>query len=109
MTFKEWLFAFRTDQLGKDATWRAYDIFGSVHPQYVNKGLKDLGYAYAGELALSTFMNDFKVPTRDEAQAILAAWWLWSRIDAGKLVFGVRKRGPQTGKAGWGSLAQPAP
>lgn len=84
MTFKEFLHAYQTNALDRDAAWRAYDIPAAVKPGHIRSALKALKLAYAGELALPEFMARYGVPTREQAQAVLGAWWLWSVIDAGR-------------------------
>lgn len=98
MTFPEFLAAYRAGTLNQDAAWRAYDIAGNVSTRVTSSinrltyyALKRLGMSYAGELALPEFMARYAISTPEEARTILACWWLWSGIDAGRAM-GVPKR-----------------
>jgi hypothetical protein len=92
MTFAEFLHAVHTGEIQKDAAWRAYDIMGAALESHTRKGkksryvehaLKRMGMTYAGELALSEFCARYDVEP-EAAPTLLAAWWLWSGIDAGR-------------------------
>jgi hypothetical protein len=84
MNFNQFLFAWREGTLWSDAAWRAYDIPAVVKRRHAKYALKALGLAYAGELAISHFMALYEVPSRQDAQAVLGSWWLWSQIDRGR-------------------------
>lgn len=83
MFFKEFLHAYRTEKLDERAAWRAYNVLQAVKAHHALKGLRALGYKYAGELSLPTFMAQYGVTDRMEAQTILGAWWLLRELEAG--------------------------
>lgn len=84
MTFKEFLYKYREGTLDTDAAWRAYDIESSINAGHVGKALKALGFGYAGDLALSTFMAQYGIADRREAWRALAYWWLLTQINLGR-------------------------
>lgn len=95
MTFREFLHNWlgRGVSLDYDAAWRAYDIPAVVRPRHVSKALKALKLAYAGEHAIPQFMALYGLGDRAEAEALLGQWWVWSQVDAGRPVQGLKRRG----------------
>ena len=81
MTFGEFITAYKDGSIFKDVGWRAYNIEGSVKPKFVLDALKYLGYAYAGEHALSTIAGIYSLDTADEARTLLGYWWAFKRVD----------------------------
>lgn len=93
MSFSSFLLAQRAKTLDKDAAWRAYDIPAAVQPKHVREALKYLSMGYAREFALPAVMAMYGIPSREEAKAALGAYWIWSRVSAGRRVRGLQKRG----------------
>jgi hypothetical protein len=86
MTFKEFVVAWRDNTLDRDAAWRAYDIPAVVNRRRTLNGIRKLGLAYAGELAIPEVMAQYSIASRIEAERMLGSWYVWGQIAAGRFV-----------------------
>jgi hypothetical protein len=81
-TIREFIELRASGKLQADVTWRNYAIEDAVKPQYARNALARLHYR-GGELGYSNFAADYGVPL-NEAEDILACWWLWAGLRVGK-------------------------
>lgn len=96
MTFSEFKDKYLAGTLWDDAAWRAYDIEAAVKPLHVRKALKMMGLAYAGELAIPEFCARYGL-TREVAEPLLGAYWLWSLVSSQRAYPRVPLRQPKGG------------
>lgn len=81
--FNLYLHLHRQQRLDHFIPWRAYDIPSAIKPRHVEAALKELGFKYAGELALSHFKAKYEITDAEPVNVILGGWWLLRLIEGG--------------------------
>lgn len=83
MNISEFIRAYQSGAIRKDAAWRMYDFEKRISKNTAHKALKKLGYGgQEYSMAIAAFTADYNL--RNPA-AILSMWWNWHRVATGQV------------------------